>query len=210
MDGQVEQGDKLIEQLRERGLANPAVLEAMRKVPRGEFVDPGFASSAWCDTALPIACGQTISQPYVVSYMTDKLAPEPHHDVLEIGTGSAYQAAVLAQLARHVYTIERHEELYEQARRRLEKLGIGNVTVRLGDGSKGWPERRQFDRIIVTAAAREMPQALIEQLRLGGRMILPLNRRFRGQRLVLVDKDEAGASVTELLPVRFVPLVPDE
>jgi protein-L-isoaspartate(D-aspartate) O-methyltransferase len=139
--------------------------------------------------------------------MTEKLGVESGHDVLEIGTGSGYQAAILAGLCRHVYTVERHEELHNEAQARLEALGIDNITAVAGDGTKGWPEPRQFDRIIVTAAARKIPDALIGQLKQGGRMILPLKGRWSGQRLVLVEKTAEGIAQQDLLPVRFVPLV---
>lgn len=200
----------LIEQLRERGISDSAVLNAMREIPREQFVAPGMLNAAYLDIALPIDCGQTISQPYVVSYMTEKLGITPDDDVLEIGTGSGYQAAVLAKLCRHVYTIERHETLLEEAQSRFARLGIINITAICGDGAQGWPEPRQFDRIIVTAAARELPDALVGQLKIGGRMILPLGKRSALQRLVLIDKTADGLSRRELLPVRFVPLVPEK
>ena len=210
MKGAGNRGAKLVEQLRERGIADPDVLNAIRDVPRHEFIGSAADEAAYLDIALPIACGQTISQPFVVSYMTEKLAPEPDHDVLEIGTGSGYQAAILARLCRHVFTIERHETLYDEARMRLAHLGIANVTAMRGDGTLGWPEPRHFDRIIVTAAARELPEALTAQLKEGGRMILPLGKRNGHQRLVLFDKTASGLTRQDLLPVRFVPLVPDK
>jgi protein-L-isoaspartate(D-aspartate) O-methyltransferase len=210
MKGAGDRGTKLVEQLRERGIADSDVLNAIRDVPRHEFIGSAADEAAYLDIALPIACGQTISQPFVVSYMTEKLAPEPDHDVLEIGTGSGYQAAILARLCRHVFTIERHETLYDEARMRFARLGIANVTAMRGDGTLGWPEPRQFDRIIVTAAARELPEALTAQLKEGGRMILPLGKRNGHQRLVLFDKTASGLTRQDLLPVRFVPLVPDK
>ena len=210
MDGGGDRGAKLVEQLRERGISDPAVLGAIRDVPRHEFVGIAPAEVAYLDIALPIACGQTISQPFVVSYMTEKLAAQRDHDVLEIGTGSGYQTAILARICRHVFTIERHEALYEETRRRLGRLGIANVTALRGDGTQGWPEPRQFDRIIVTAAARELPEALIAQLKEGGRMILPLGKRNSQQRLVLFEKTPGGLARQDLLPVRFVPLVPEK
>lgn len=210
MDDGGDRGAKLVEQLRERGIRNPAVLNAIRDVPRHEFTGTAPAEAAYLDIALPIACGQTISQPFVVCYMTEKLAPEPDHDVLEIGTGSGYQTAILAQLCRHVFTIERHEALHAEARQRFARLGIANVTAMRGDGTRGWPEPRQFDRIIVTAAARELPEALIGQLKQGGRMILPLGKRNAHQRLVLIDKTPNGLAHQDLLPVRFVPLVAEK
>jgi protein-L-isoaspartate(D-aspartate) O-methyltransferase len=202
-----DQAAELARRLRKRGIADERVLAAIGRVPRALFVGEREARAAYCDAALPIACGQTISQPFVVGYMTEKLGVESGHDVLEIGTGSGYQAAILAGLCRHVYTVERHEELHMEARARLEALGIDNITAVAGDGTKGWPEPRQFDRIIVTAAARKIPDALIGQLKQGGRMILPLKGRWSGQRLVLVEKTADGIAQQDLLPVRFVPLV---
>lgn len=200
---------ELITQLRKRGIREPRVLEAMETVPRALFVPPSFTPSAYLDRALPIACGQTISQPFVVAYMTERLVPLPTHDVLEIGTGSGWQTAILAQLCHHVYSVERHEALCDDARERLARLGITNVTMALGDGSHGWPEPRTFDRIIVTAAAPETPLELLKQLREGGRMIAPVGKRPELQRLVQFDRTESGIKRQELIPVRFVPLVPE-
>jgi protein-L-isoaspartate(D-aspartate) O-methyltransferase len=204
-----EDNAELVAALRERGIADERVLGAIAAISREAFVDPDYASSAYADTALPIACGQTISQPYVVGYMTEKLGLAAEHDVLEVGTGSGYQAAILSRLCRHVFTIERHEELYAQAAERFRRLGIGNITAILGDGAAGWPEERSFDRIIVTAAAsREAPQKLLDQLAPGGRMIIPLGSRIFRQRLVQFDRTETGIERKDLLAVRFVPLVP--
>jgi protein-L-isoaspartate(D-aspartate) O-methyltransferase len=197
----------LILQLRRRGIRDTRVLRAIELVPRDQFVDEAFAEHSYQDIALPIECGQTISQPYVVAYMTEKLALEPMHKVLEIGTGSGYQAAVLSHLCRRVYTIERWRELQKAAERRLAKLGITNVTPIIGDGWLGWPPQAPFDRIIVTAAAEEPPQALLDQLKVGGRMIIPLGENRDAQQLVQIDKTEAGLTETPLLAVRFVPLV---
>ena len=160
--------------LRRRGIADQAVLRAMDEVPRERFVEPTFADSAYADQALPIACGQTISQPYVVAYMTEQLEMRSQHRVLEVGTGSGYQAAVLSRLAREVVSVERYRTLAEEARARLKALGYENVDVVVGDGFAGVPERAPYDRIIVTAAAETMPQALLDQLADGGIMILPL------------------------------------
>jgi protein-L-isoaspartate(D-aspartate) O-methyltransferase len=171
------------------------------------FIDEDEAGVAFLDIALPIGCGQTISQPYIVAYMTEQLDVQPTHDVLEIGTGSGYQAAVLAPLCRHVYTMERHPELLEAAQARFERLGLTNITAIAADGAKGWPEARTFERIMVTAAATELPRALTGQLAEGGRMILPVSGRLLGQKLVLVEKTERGIKRRNLLPVRFVPLV---
>ena len=169
----------LIMQLRRRGIRDNAVLRAIERVPRELFVDEAFADHAYQDIALPIDCGQTISQPYVVAFMTERLELDDRHKVLEIGTGSGYQAAVLSYLCRRVYTVERWRELQKAAERRFARLGITNVTTIIGDGWLGWPPQAPFDRIIVTAAADEPPQALIEQLKIGGRMIIPSGRDAR-------------------------------
>src|ERR1700757_4845025 len=160
--------------LRRRGISDQAVLRAMDEVPREYFVSPEFTDSAYADQALPIACGQTISQPYVVGYMTEQLEVAPAHRVLEIGTGSGYQAAILSRIAREVVSIERYRTLGNSARDRLKTLGYANVTVLVGDGFAGAPDRAPFDRIIVTAASEQIPQALVEQLGEGGKMVLPL------------------------------------
>ncbi len=197
----------LIMQLRRSGIRDNNVLRAIERVPRDLFVDPAFADHAYQDIALPIECGQTISQPYVVAFMTEQLELDPQHKVLEIGTGSGYQAAVLSHLCRRVYTVERWRELQKAAERRLARLGITNVSTIIGDGWLGWPPQAPFDRIIVTAAAEEPPQALLDQLKMGGRMIIPLGETRDTQQLVQIDKTEEGLIETPLLPVRFVPLV---
>jgi protein-L-isoaspartate(D-aspartate) O-methyltransferase len=198
----------LIMQLRRRGIRDTRVLRAIERVPRELFVDPAFADHAYQDIALPIDCGQTISQPYVVAFMTEKLDLDDRHVVLEIGTGSGYQAAVLSHLCRHVFTVERWRELQKGANRRLAELGIANVTTIIGDGWIGWPPQAPYDRIIVTAAAPEPPRALIDQLKPGGRMIIPLGQTRDTQSLVEIDKTETGATTKKpLLPVRFVPLL---
>jgi protein-L-isoaspartate(D-aspartate) O-methyltransferase len=197
----------LIMQLRRRGIHDTRVLRAIELVPRDLFVDPAFASHAYQDIALPIECGQTISQPYVVAFMTETLEIEPTHTVLEIGTGSGYQAAVLSHLCHHVYTVERWRELQKAADRRFAELGITNVTTIIGDGWLGWPPKAPYDRIIVTAAAPEAPRALVAQLKVGGRMIVPLGETRDTQQLVQIDKKEAGITQAALLPVRFVPLL---
>jgi protein-L-isoaspartate(D-aspartate) O-methyltransferase len=190
-----------------RGIRDERVLDIIATTPRDMFVAPSQAEAAYCDTALPIGCGQTISQPYVVAYMTEQLLVDLDHDVLEIGTGSGYQAAILSQLCRHVYTIERHKALLDEAVGRFERLGLTNITAIVGDGSQGWPEPRWFDRIIVTAAASKIPPALVGQLAPAGRMILPVGGIFGDQRLVQVSRTDMGIEQRELLPVRFVPLV---
>ena len=188
----------------------PGVLDAMATVPRHAFVPTDRQSSAYDNRPLPIGHGQTISQPYIVAIMTDLLDPQPGHRVLELGTGSGYQAAVLAELVDQVYSIEIIESLAESAGERLRRLGYANVTTRTGDGYYGWPEAAPFDAIVVTAAASHVPPPLLEQLRIGGRMIIPVGSRFTVQQLILIEKDADGSFVSRpLLPVRFVPLTGD-
>jgi protein-L-isoaspartate(D-aspartate) O-methyltransferase len=194
--------------LRKRGISDPAVLRAMDQVPREHFVESGFLESAYADQALPIACGQTISQPYVVAYMTEQLCVEPHHRILEVGTGSGYQAAILSRLAREVMTVERYRTLAEAARIRLATLGYDNVEVRVGDGLVGLPERAPFDRIIVTAAAEKIPDDLVAQLADNGVMVLPLGPHSGSQQLAKLTKKDAGYVQEDLIGVRFVPLLP--
>jgi protein-L-isoaspartate(D-aspartate) O-methyltransferase len=196
--------------LRRRGIGSAAVLRAMDEVPREHFVLPENLDLAYADHAMPIACGQTISQPYVVAFMTEKLAVEPQHRVLEVGTGSGYQAAVLSRLAREVISIERYRTLAETARVRLETLGFDNVEVVVGDGLAGAPEEAPFDRIMVTAAAEEVPPALIEQLTDGGVMVLPLGPHAATQSLMKLTKTAEGLVQEDLIAVRFVPLVPGQ
>ena len=187
------------------------VLEAMRKVPRHRFVPPELAAQAYGDHPLPIGHRQTISQPYIVAIMTELAAPQKNHKALEIGTGSGYQAAVLSELVQQVYTIELLEPLGTSARERLKALGYANVTVRIGDGYKGWPEQAPFDVILVTAGAPFIPPALLEQLAPGGRMVIPVGDEYGNQVLKLVMKDKGGKIRTEdVMGVRFVPLVPGE
>ncbi len=193
--------------LRRRGIADQAVLRAMDEVPRAQFIGTEFAWQAYADEALPIACGQTISQPYVVAYMTEQLALRPHHRVLEIGTGSGYQAAVLSRLAREVVSIERYRTLAEAARKRLSLLGYDNVEVMTGDGFAGAPDKAPFDRIIVTAAAERVPQMLVDQLADGGVMLLPLGPQAGPQHIVKLTKSQTGVTQDKLIPVRFVPLL---
>lgn len=193
--------------LRRRGISDQAVLRAMDEVPREHFVVPEFIDSSYADRALPIACGQTISQPYVVAYMTERLEVEPQHRVLEVGTGSGYQAAILARIAREVVSIERYRTLADTARERLRTLGYANVTILVGDGFGGAPERAPFDRIMVTAAAEEIPGALVEQLGEGGKMVLPLGPRSGTQHIVKLSKTAAGLVREDLIAVRFVPLL---
>lgn len=192
-------------------VSNPAVLRAMHAVPREEFVPAHLRDAAYDDRALPIACGQTISQPAVVAYMTEQLQLRSDSRVLEVGTGSGYQAAVLAEIAPEVCSIERIPELARTAAERLSRLGYTGIEVRVGDGAAGWPERAPFDAIMVTAATEEIPPALLDQLKPGGRLILPLGSPDSGQTLVLAVKDAAGRITRHYLwPVRFVPLIAGE
>lgn len=183
------------------------VLDALRVVPRHEFVPDKLRASAYDNRPLPIGYGQTISQPYIVALMTDLLRPEPGHRVFELGTGSGYQAAVLAELGLEVFTVEIVPELGRRATRQLRRSGYEQVHAAVGDGYFGWPEEAPFDRIVVTAAANHVPPPLIEQLKPGGRMVIPVGPPFLVQQLVLVTKGEDGSLQTrQLLPVRFVPL----
>jgi protein-L-isoaspartate(D-aspartate) O-methyltransferase len=198
---------ELILGLRNQGIRDMKVLEAMERVPRDLFVAEPFQNRAWADTALPIACGQTISQPYVVAAMTQALDLNDRCKVLEIGTGSGYQTAVLAQLCRRVYTIERYRSLLKEAEARFAALKLTNVTSMAGDGSKGWPMQAPFDRIIVTAAAPELPQTLIEQLAVGGVMVVPVDVAQGDQEIKRITRSDSGIKVESLMRVRFVPLV---
>lgn len=188
-----------------RDIKNERVLRAMAAVPRHEFVPENVRAHAYADTALPIGHDQTISQPYVVAFMTAVLDPRPGERVLEIGTGSGYQAAVLAALGAEVHTIEILKPLGEQAQQVLSKLGYGKIKVRIGDGYAGWPEAAPFDAIIVTCAPEKVPQPLIDQLKPGGRMIIPVGDH-ETQQLYLLKKEATGLSKTAVLPVRFVPM----
>lgn len=193
--------------LRRRGITDVAVLRALDEVPREHFVDSRFADAAYADRVLPIACGQTINQPYVVAYMTEQLGVQPEHEVLEVGTGSGYQAAVLSRLARHVVTLERYRTLADAARVRLATLGYQNVDVIVGDGFAGVPDRAPFDRIIVTASAETAPDALVAQLAEGGVLLLPLGPHGGAQHLVKLTKIAGSLAREDLIAVRFVPLL---
>ena len=188
-----------------RGITNARVLAAMGKVPRHEFVPEHLRSQAYQDRPLPIGHGQPISEPYIVAFMTEQLEPKPADRVLEIGTGSGYQAAVLAELTAEVYTIEIIKDLANQAAASLKRLGYTNVHARTGDGYKGWPEAAPFDAIIVTCAPEKVPQPLIDQLKDGGRMIIPVGSSSK-QKLVLLRKHDGKLDRQAVLPIRFVPM----
>jgi protein-L-isoaspartate(D-aspartate) O-methyltransferase len=194
--------------LRRRGISDQAVLRAMEEIPRDLFVTPADRADAYRDSALGIACGQTISQPFVVAYMTEQLQLQKHHRVLEIGTGSGYQAALLSRLCRDVLTIERYRTLADSARARLAKLGCDNVEVMLGDGFDVPAGAGTFDRIIVTAAMEQIPEALTQRLEPGGILIAPVGPHQSAQTLVRVARTEAGFERKELVDVRFVPALP--
>ena len=199
---------RLIMQLRSQGVRDSRVLEAMETVPRELFVNDDQKPWAYGDHALPIDCGQTISQPFVVGYMTDRLKVGDRMKVLEIGTGSGYQTAILSHLCRRVYSIERHRALSKQAEQRLQELGRRNVTLMVGDGTKGWPAQAPFDRIIVTAAADgKVPQTLLDQLSIGGVMVVPVEYAPGRQELQRIVRSDDGYDHESLLQVRFVPLI---
>ncbi|MFP6760021.1 MAG: protein-L-isoaspartate(D-aspartate) O-methyltransferase [Alphaproteobacteria bacterium] len=198
---------RLILGLRQAGITDTGVLSAIELVPRELFVPDNLADHAYDDNALPIACGQTISQPTVVAWMTAALEIGDRMRVLEIGTGSGYQAAILAHLCRRVYTVERHRDLAKVAQKRFQNLNLNNISSRIGDGSLGWPEQAPFERIVVTAAALTPPPALLDQLALGGIMVLPLGEPNGDQTLVRLRRDEDGFHRERIFDVRFVPLI---
>jgi len=193
--------------LRSKGVTDARVLNAMEQIDRGPFIRGLFASRAYEDMPLPIACGQTISQPSVVALMTQALDVSSRDKVLEVGTGSGYQAAILSKLARRVYTIDRHRRLVVEARQIFEDLAMSNITAITGDGSFGLPEQAPFDRIIVTAAAEDPPGPLLAQLKVGGIMVVPVGQSDTVQHLIRVRKTETGLEYDELRKVRFVPLL---
>jgi len=193
--------------LRSRGVTNAAVLTAMEKVDRAPFIKGYFAERAYEDMPLPIACGQTISQPSVVGLMTQALEVTPRDTVLEVGTGSGYQATILSHLARRVYTVDRHQRLVREAREVFDELGLTNVTAFTADGSFGLPDQAPFDRILVTAAAEDPPGPLLAQLKVGGIMVLPVGQSDAVQQMIRVRRTETGLDYDELRPVRFVPLI---
>ena len=198
---------RLLMELRRFGIGDARVLGAIEKTPREKFVPSAFADQAYENLALPIGQGQTVSQPYVVALMTEKLELGERHNVLEIGTGSGYQTAVLARLCRRVFSVERHRELLRNAERRFGELRLRNIVCRFGDGTKGWPEQLPYDRVIVTAAAAEVPATLIEGLAPGGVLVAPVGDDHRDQQLVRIRRHEHGFSKENLGLVRFVPLV---
>ncbi len=199
---------RLLMSLRKSGITDTRVLSAMEQVPREQFVEEAFRDRAYEDNALPIACEQTISMPSIVATMTQALDVQPTQCVLEIGTGSGYQAAVLAKLARRVHTIERHKPLAESAAARFEHMKLRNITAHIGDGSKGWPHAAPYERILVTAAAAEIPQTLLAQLTIGGMMVIPVGLHVADQFLLRLTRTAEDAVTKEVLtPVRFVPLV---
>jgi protein-L-isoaspartate(D-aspartate) O-methyltransferase len=201
---------RLLMHLRRAGVADTATLSAIERVPRELFVPPSFQDQAYENIALPIGQGQTLSQPEVVALMTQALEADRRHTILEIGTGSGYQAAVLSRICRRVYTIERHRPLLVEAEARFQQLRLHNITTRFGDGSRGWPEKRAFDRIIVTCAAEFAPEPLLEQLAENGVMVLPVGAQSRSQRLVRIRRAAEGLRHDDLGLVRFVPLVADD
>lgn len=202
-----EQKMRFLFALRSRGVTDQRVLAAMEKIDRGAFIKGLFADRAYEDMPLPISCGQTISQPSIVGLMTQALAVQPRDTVLEVGTGSGYQAAILSQLCRRVYTVDRHRRLVREAQEVFRDLGLVNITAFAADGSFGLPDQAPFDRIIVTAAAEDPPGPLLAQLKLGGIMVLPVGQSDTVQSLIKVTRLDSGFDYEELRPVRFVPLV---
>ena len=201
-----EQRQQMVsEQIKQRGITNQSVLEAMSKVPRHYFVPPHLVHLAYFDSPLSINYGQTISQPYIVAYMTAIADIQPEDKVLEIGTGSGYQAAVLGELAQDVYTIEIIPELAQKARQTLRKLGYDNIHLKIGDGYKGWSEHAPYQRILVTAAPEDIPPVLIDQLALNGKMVIPVGKYY--QDIVIITKTNDGITKQKTIPVRFVPMV---
>ncbi|HEY2033020.1 MAG TPA: protein-L-isoaspartate(D-aspartate) O-methyltransferase [Rhizomicrobium sp.] len=203
---------ELVMALRKQGISDVRVLSAIETIPRDVFVDQPFETNAYDNSALPIACGQTISQPYVVAFATQALELDPKHRVLELGTGSGYQAAILSPLCRMVYTVERHKPLLTQAEERFKKLRLTNIVTRHGDGLKGWPEAAPFDRILLSAAVPEVPRILIDQLKPAGILVAPVGgdasaARGVSQSLTKIVKGEHGITRENLLPVMYVPMI---
>jgi protein-L-isoaspartate(D-aspartate) O-methyltransferase len=205
--GLAEKKLRLLMELRRAGIGDTRVLGAIERTPREQFVPAAFEDRAYENIALPIGHGQTVSQPYIVALMTEALMPDKRQPVIEIGTGSGYQTAVLARLYRRVFSIERHKGLLLDAERRFTALRLSNIVCRLGDGGKGWPEQLPYQRVIVTAAAAEIPAALADGLAAGGVLVVPVGPDHQDQKLLRIRRDERGLSTEELAPVRFVPLV---
>jgi protein-L-isoaspartate(D-aspartate) O-methyltransferase len=205
--GLIQKKLRLLMELRRAGIGDARVLGAIEKTPREKFVPASFEDQAYENVALPIGSGQTVSQPYVVALMTEKLEVGERQNVLEIGTGSGYQAAVLATLCRRVFSIERIRELLRDAERRFEELRLRNIVCRFGDGTKGWPEQMPYDRVIVTAAAAEVPTILVDGLAPDGILVAPVGEDHRDQHLVRIRRDNQRFSTEDLGLVRFVPLV---
>ena len=207
MTADAERKMQFLYALRSKGVTNTAVMTAMERIDRGDFIRGVFSERAYEDVPLPISCGQTISQPSVVGFMTQALMVSPRDKVLEVGTGSGYQAAILSQLARRVYTVDRHRPLIKDARALFEALDLGNIIAFTADGSFGLPDHAPFDRIVVTAAAEDPPGPLLAQLKTGGIMVVPVGQSDAVQSLIRVTKTETGFDYEELRSVRFVPLV---
>ena len=207
MTADAERKMQFLYALRSKGVTNSAVMTAMERIDRGDFIRGVFAERAYEDVPLPISCGQTISQPSVVGFMTQALMVTPRDKVLEVGTGSGYQAAILSQLARRVYTVDRHRPLIKDASALFETLDLGNIIAFTSDGSFGLPDHAPFDRIVVTAAAEDPPGPLLAQLKTGGIMVVPVGQSDAVQSLIRVTKTETGFDYEELRSVRFVPLV---
>jgi len=205
--GLIQKKLRLLMELRRAGIGDARVLGAIERTPREKFVPASFEDQAYENVALPIGSGQTVSQPYVVALMTEKLELGERQTVLEIGTGSGYQTAVLASLCRRVFSIERHRELLRNAERRFEELRLRNIVCRFGDGTKGWPEQVPYDRVIVTAAAPEVPSTLVDGLAPGGVLVAPVGEDHRDQQLVRIRRNDDRFSTEDLGLVRFVPLV---
>jgi protein-L-isoaspartate(D-aspartate) O-methyltransferase len=205
--GLIQKKLRLLMELRRAGIADTRVLGAIEKTPREKFVPASFEDQAYENMALPIGKGQTVSQPYVVALMTEKLEVGARQSVLEIGTGSGYQTAVLAALCRRVFTIERHRELLREAESRFEALRLHNIVCRFGDGTKGWPEQAPYERVLVTAAAPQVPTTLVDGLGPGGVLVVPIGEDHRDQHLMRIRRQDDGFSTENLGLVRFVPLI---
>lgn len=204
----IEAETEFTKDLTGRSVLDPRVMEAMKDVPRGEFVPREMKAKAFANNALPIGEGQTISQPFIVALMTDLLNPQSDQIILEIGTGSGYQAAILSRLVKQVYSLEIVPPLAVQAAHRLEQLGYNNIEIRVGDGHIGWPEQAPYDGIIITAAASHLPPALLSQLKPGGRLVIPVGLPYMHQELMLIEKDQRGeCHSTDILGVVFVPMI---